>query len=582
MNKKFLNVLLCGVAILSMGVFNSCKTDVNDLEARVRILEEKLTDLKTTLGDAAAKGLFITSGEWSDNGKLYTIIFSDTSKVEIPIVETGGTTVTVTLDPDKGVAVITIDGEPYEIPLGSAVSSLVYRPEFEDGIAYMGTNGMVNVKFLATPTLSAASVASATFEIADIYEVSARTRLGAGGLVEIVGTPSLGGDGYISVDIKGLDVQAGKTYATSIKMAVSGTTISSNYFNIAVDSNFTGMEVAIDPAIVPIAKYAPEKNEAGQYTITVDGLEMLKALNFKDFFGTTAPAGATFEVAGPSQQPEGDARNKQGMLKTSLAADGTWAFSDRPGTAFSNTGFLFNVISENKIKAQVFVKIDDPIAKLDWVGPFKEMEAEYGGRVAEKALPLGASTIDFQPSFASFTDRGTEDVTKEWVIIHGDGQTKFFEPWQNMSVGGEAGNVLYNNGERAELSAYGEQFVVGSSRGMFWYCKGLAFYIPEPYGEGGSNGIGGFDWWGPGFADGWYIQNNSYMFQAGLDWGFNISKEGIITIPESYTGWGLRLALGLGFEYAYGIQKLGAADQLGLFYYNRRSMPEGTVLPSAN
>jgi hypothetical protein len=582
MNKKLLKALLCGVAVLSVSVFSSCKTDLSDIDSRLKVLETAWSDLKTQLGDAVVNGLYITSHGQASGGETYDITFSDGKTVKIPLVDGGGTEVTVEIA--NGVATITIDGVPYQIPLGPAVSSLVYRPEFADGYVLLGNEG-ANVKFLATPAVSADAVAAATVKIADVYQLG--TRAGDQVLMSVVGGKATLEGEYINVPIKALEVSAGALYSVSIQMVVSGTTISSNYFPVRIADDYAAKPEELDPSIVPASKYNPVLNEDNSYTITVDGLELLGALNVKSFYGDTAPAGATFAVAPAGKQPEGDAQAKRDMLAASLASDGTWAFVERPGTNFGSTGFQIEVLVNDEVKARTNVTIHDAIAAMpaeDWKGGIlNDLQAEWGGR--EKSLPMGASTIDFPASFFSYTPEG-EGGDYDYTIIHGD-RTGFFGKWPEFAVG----DLIYNNGQKLVLADKGAAWAA-KSRGIYWFCRGLAIVAPEPLattdgkyvdelGRATSGGeiVPNADWWGP-MGEGPEYATGGMMSQ-GIEIGLALSADGVLSLPASYTGYGLRLGIGACYEYAYGCKRLGVGDQFGLFFFNRRMAPEGATMPPA-
>ncbi len=581
MNKKLLNALLCGVAILSVSVFNSCKTDLSDLDTRLKVLEVAWADLKSELGDAVVNGLYITAHGKAANGESYDITFSDGRTINIPLVDGGGTEVSVVIA--NGVAIITIDGEPFEIPLGSAVSSLVYLPEYEDGYVLLGNDG-ANVKFLATPAVEADDLVNATFKFADIYPLQARTRVGGNTEMVISGKPTLD-NGYVSVPVKGILATAGQKYSVAIEMSLGGTTISSDYFTVQVSEDFFFDRYDIDGSAVLKNEYNPVANADESYTITVDGLTLLEDFDFSDLF-SALPEGGEFEIASSSEQPAGDAQSKQAMLATSLAKDGTWEFSERPGTNFGATGFQFYIVKDYVVKAKTYVVINDAIAALpaeEWNGGLlNDLQAEWGGR--NEAVPMGASTIDMPASFLSYTPEG-EGGDYAYPIIHGD-RAGFFGKWPDFYVGD---GLIYNNGQKLVLSDDGQAWAA-KSRGIVWFCRGFAIVAPEPLAttdgkyvdELGRSTSGGeivpnADWWANFPND---FRTNG-MMQQGLDRGFAISADGVISFPESYTGYGLRLGIGAAYEYAYGEKKLGPGDQFGLFFFNRRMAPEGATMPPA-
>lgn len=585
MNKKLINALLCGVAILSVSVFNSCKTDISDIETRLRAIEVAWADLKADLNQAVLDGLYITAHGKATNGETYDITLSDGKTVQIPLVEGSGTEVTVDVSSKPGFAIITIDGTPYEIPLGAAVSSLVYRPDYDDQQVLLGTDD-VNVKFLAKPALSADAVAGATVKFADVYELNARptSRAGDQVLMMVVGGKATLDGEYISVPIRALDVVADKLYSASIEMTVGGTTISSNFFPVKIADDYVAKPEELDATIIPDAKYSPVKNEDNSYTITVGGIEMLEPLNVKDFYGTTAPAAATYTVA-PAGKQTGDAVGKQAMLAASLASDGTWAFTERPGTNFGATGFQIEVRVNDEVKARTNVVINDPLAGVDWTGGLLgEAEAEYGNRA--RGLPVGVSTFDIQPTFTSVgTEADTEgDGPNDWEILHGGSRDDFFAKWPTFMIKAGSNVVVSNNGERLVMDDYAAP-LTAKSRGLYWSISGLAIRPSNDLGQdgvlwpefigndgqphGGTNGE-----WTP--LDVW---DDNASIQA-EKYGITITADGILTMSAAYTGFCARIGLHASFEYAYGSHKLGAPNRFGLFFFNRRWWPTGATMPS--
>ncbi len=584
MNKKLLNALLCGVAILSVSVLASCKNDLSHVNSRLAALEGYYAEVQEQLAKALKEGNTVISYALSENGKNYVITLNNGQTISIPVGEGAGGGSSVTVDTSKpGFVTITVNDEPYTFAVGSAVTSLIYRPEFEDGYVALGSED-VRVKFLAAPAVS--DVSTATFSVADVYEIGARpsTRAGNGELMSVPsGKGSLDGE-FISVPLRALEVVGGSSYSVSIQMSLNGTVINSNYFTVKMDEGYVPKAEEIDETIIPDAKYSPVLNEDKSYTITVDGLEMLSPLNVKDFYGTTVPTGATFKVASAGKQPEGDAQGKQAMLAASLAADGTWEFTERPGTDFGANGFQIEVLVNDEVKARTNITINDELKDMDFTGGLlNDLQAEWGGR--NKSVPLGASAIDMQASFFSYTPEG-EGGDYDYPIIHGD-RAGFFGKWPSFNVG-EYG-VILNNGSKLVLGELGEQYAV-KSRGIYWFCRGFAIVAPEPLAttdgkyvdELGRGTTGGeitpnADWWGP---QGVEFTGNG-MMQQGLDRGFAISQDGVISFPDSYTGYGLRLGIGACYEYAYGVKKLGVGDQFGLFFFNRRMAPEGATMPPA-
>lgn len=573
MNKRFFKVLLCGAVVFSTGTFTSCDNgDIDDLKSRVSVVEVAIDDIKAQLGKALMTGASITNVK-EENG-TYTLTLSDKQQI---VIKPGGGSISIVVTDTN--AVITIEGVEYVLPLGSLVNSLIYSPESVDGIVAIGNTG-VTVNFLARPALK--SLDGAQFTIAESHVL---TRAADGEQFKVSGEAKLEGD-FIKVPIKALgEAEAGKIYAVSLQLNLRGTIIGSNYFNVKVADDFSS--VAEDLGGVDIkAAYAPKDLADGFKEMTINGLDLLKALNFKDLF-STVPANAEFVVVSQSKQPSGKAQEKVDMLKSSLAKDGTWAFSQRPGTSFNDNvdrpGFLVNVLANDVVKAKIYVVINDELADVDFVAGLSQAEAEWGGR--EKSLTLGAQNIDIQKAFTNYAE--------DFTIIH-NGKAEFFEKWASIAVTtANEDNILFNDGDKLALGDLGKAYAAGC-RGLYWFYRGFAMYVPEALATGGADGTKYVATNGKEYAGGegydydiWLGQYNEYIDNPGTfyanvaTWGVTINeKTGVLTFPVAYTGYGFRIGVGVAYEYAYGVKKIGKDDQLGLFFFNRRVAPDGATMPA--
>ncbi|NDV84053.1 hypothetical protein [Bacteroides sp. 51] len=563
MKKQFINVLLCGAMVLSTGAFTSCSDDDDDLKSRLTVVEGAIGELKEQLSKALTTGASIIKAEEVDG--VWTLTLSN-GEVLVIKGSAGGGGGDVSIVENENSFTITINGTAYVLLKGSAVNSLIYSPEYADGIVEIGNTG-AKVKFLATPAVSADALKNATFDIAEAHEVKTR---GGNGLFKIDGDVTIDGD-HLLVPIKALGVDAGKTYAVAVQMDLSGTSISSNYFTVKVDDDFSFNSEVIGGYTIK-SEYNAKSLADNYEEITFKGSDFLKVTSFKDFF-SELPDGAEFEIASKSKQPGGQAQEKWDALKANLSKNGTWAFNERLGTSFNGNaerkGFLFNVVASDVVKAKVYIVINDELAGLDFVGLFTDQaEAEWGGR--EKSLPMGAQTIDMQKIITEYET--------EFPIIHGG--NSFFESWTKYVVTLEdAGDVIYNDSEKLVLGSVGKAYIGdGKSRGIYWFNHGFAVYVPEALATDGkykdengkeySGGEGyGYDFWGRGVG-------------SDAPWNVKVAQDGKISIPATYTGYGLRLGIGAAYEYAYGDVRLSKADQMGLFFFNRRLAPAGATMPA--
>lgn len=575
MNKRFFNALLCGAMVLSTGTFISCNDDdIDDLKSRVSVVETAISEIEAELATALKTGASIVKVE--ENAGTYTLTLSDNKKI---VIQPGGGNIAITVTDTE--AIITVNGTSYTLPLGAKVSSLIYSPETIDGTVEIGNEG-TTVKFLPRPAL--ASIDGAEFTIAESHVL---TRAADGEQFKVNGAAQLEG-GFIVVPIKALgEAEAGKTYAVSLQMRFGGTVIGSNYFNVRVADDFSA--IAEDLGGVTIAaEYAPKDLADGFKEMTIDGLALLGDLNFKSLF-SELPEGAEFAVAGNSKQPDGKAQEKQELLSKSLAKDGTWKFSERPGTSFNDNadrpGFLVNVVANDVVKAKIYVVIKDELADVDFTANGLEgiYEAEWGGR--EKAMPLGAQTLNFPKVLTKYEE--------ELPIIH-NGKDGFFPNWANYSIKLGDEDLIFNNGATLEMGDLAKKYAAGS-RGLYYFFRGFAIYVPESIctegkytgtdGKVYSGGEGyGYDSWMGQYTD--YITDPVGFYNNIKEWGFGDftmdEKTGDFHFPESYTGYGLRIAFDGGYEYAYGVKPIHGKgqDQLGMLFINRRVAPEGTTMPT--
>lgn len=566
MNKRFFNALLLGAVVLSTGTFVSCDNDdVDDLKSRVSVIEVAIDDIKTQLSKALMTGASITKVDES-NG-TYTLTLSDGQKI---VIKPGGGNISIVVTDTE--AIITIEGEEYILPLGSLVNSLIYSPETIDGIVEIG-NTATTVNFLARPALK--SLDGAEFTIAESHVL---TRAADGEQFKVSGDVTLEGD-FIKVPIKALgEAEAGKTYAVSLQLNLKGTIIGSNYFTVKVSDDFSS--IAEDLGGVTIkADYSPQDLADGFKEMTIKGSDLLVALNFKDLF-SELPANAEFVVASSGKQPGGQAQEKQELLSKSLKKDGTWAFSERPGTSFNENadrkGFLINVLADDVVKAKIYVCINDELADVDFASTFNEKyEGEWGGRT--KSLALGAQVIDIQNTFTNWEE--------DYAEITHRGKS-FLENWANanyqvQTADGET--VLFCDGNTLVMDDIAKKYAQ-FSRGIYWYFRGISILVPEAYGKwmnpatgkevnGGDEIVGGFN-------DA--HREDPEVYEAGFAKYGGVTmdqKTGKITLNDTYTGYGFRFAIAAVYEYAYGWKKLHKADQFGFFFFNRRVMPEGTTIP---
>ncbi len=574
-------MLLCGAVLaVSAGAFTSCDDDDN-YDTRISVLETALADLQTQINKALTVGASITNVQ--ENEGTYVLTLSDGQVLTIKPGTGGGANVSVTLTDTE--AIIKVGDTEYKLPLGSAVNSLIYSPEYLDGeVRISDTQGAV-VKFLARPALN--DIDGAVFTVAESHELKSR----AMGEEDFKVSNAELVDGFVNLTVICINGDlAGTKHAASIQMNYKGAVIGSNYFTIDVASEFSFNSEEIDPAITVTAAGATQDADTKAYTFTVDGAEFGAGYDFATAFSGLKD-GDYFEIASAGKQV-GDAADaaKRAILAASLSADGKFKFASRPGTNFGDTGFLVNVKRGETVVAKTYVKIDDKIAAINFgVNPVV-FEAEWGGR--EKALALGAQRIDIQKAFANYET----DIT----IRHGDSD-QFFQAWPNLSINDANGDpVLFCNGTKLILDALGQKYAPEDlCRGIVWFYRGLSIRLPEnmaPYtdengkewkdgGEGYGDYVNGNDMW---MGTAYNFCNSAFedFYPAtALYLGLKLDeKTGELITPDSYTGWGFRLAIGCGYEYLYGVKDISTdgGDQMGMLFFNRRVSPEGATMPASD
>lgn len=587
MKKSFFSALFIGaITTVSMVAVQSCNSDIEDLKTRVSVLEGMTRELKADLQNAMVTGsTIITSSQAADG--TWTLILSDGNEIVIrPTSGSGsageggsGSTVTVTETADA--FVITVDGATYAIPKTSsaAVNSLVYVPEYEDGLVLLGNDG-ATVSLLATPALTSGQLANAVFEIADARAVL--TRAGAD-IIKVTGVAAEGD--LLKVSLKGLKVTAGGKYVVAIKATVDGTAISSNYFTVAVAEDFSFSAEVLE---TPVMKEGTALTDLGEglyrALIPNSAVLFLTGFNLKDYYQTLPSGNIAFQLA-PAAEQNSKVQGKYELVKNSLKADGTFKFAGRPGTDFfdeAKNGILIYMTADDVVKNKIFWQIDNPIPGLG-LGNLKEEfgnapHMEYGYKdgvanddVSQRYLKPGEQRIHFAELFTRYEDL---------LGIRHDGD-KFVTAWNDGKMAATVGDedVFYVEGNDLVLGDYGKALCT-NSRGILWQSTQPSIISSNRRNlteeeravdvcGGSCNGeiIQGYDG----------ISGDEFRNTFGVY--FDEVKGDLVTTAD-YKGNGFRIAIGLRFEYDYGAEVISSGNLCYLFF-NRRVSAPGVVDPAA-
>ncbi len=569
MKRHYLNALLLGTVFCSTFFLVSCNDDeIDELKSRVSVIEVAIEDLKSQLSKALMTGQSITEVVKSEDGTWTIKLSGGGDPIVISPAVGGGSNISITVTDTE--AIIKVNGDEYRLPLGAKISSLVYIPEYEDAMVEIGTEP-VELKFLARPALN--DLVGAQFSIAESHKL--KTRAADGEEFGVRGDARIEGD-YIIVPIKALGVEAGKTYAISLQLNIGGTVIGSNYFNVKISGDFSFNSEEIGGYTIKAA-YNPVELANGFCEITVEGKDLLTSItNFKDLFDAL-PENAQFRIAARNEQPEGDAQNKWGILNASLKADGSWAFSERPGTSFNKedgqSGFLVNVVTDDVIRAKIYVKITDPLASISddvFKGALKglgEPHVEYGEATADgsEGTPIivqpGVNKLNLYDIIAN----------NKLSIKHSDNGVKVVEALSGYMSEVDGENLVYSDGTtlavgdlgkqlQGKVVYYNRQTSIASSQRRSW---GMDEDEKKKIAGAECNGeiLGGFDG-----------LNGSTMKANGL----SVTEDGFFVTTEAYKGWALRVGFGIRFEYAYGLREISDGC-LCFLWINRRDCAEGVV-----
>lgn len=557
-------MILCGaLAACTMGTFTSCSDD-DDRSSYDEYLDTKISEINKAL----ANNLSIVSVQ--SEGGAYVLTLSDGSKIST------GADIDVTVE--ANCIKLTVGGKVYEIPK-SGGGSLQFAPEYADGEVRIGDASGSTVMFIPNPALT--SLAGVEPSVAVAYELKTRSADQFK-----VTFDEINSDGMIVGKLYCLDQDlAGKTMGVSVQMDNNGTVLGSNVFTVKVAEDFTFTTEEIDPSIVPADGTAA--NPDGSFTLPpISGGQLGAGLDMKALF-TNLPQGATFKAASSSKQPEGKAKEKASIIAKSVKSDGTFAWAGRPGTDFNENeeqpGFLVNInnASETTV-AKFYITIKDEIADANFNVFGSDMEIEWGNRTTY--LELGANRLNVQAWLSNAEN-------EEGGLICHNGLEGVVQKWNDVAIATTEGkSILLSIGGELTLDEEGQAYAPdGVCKGIFWFYRGLSIDVPESH--PGFTDANGKEWKSSDrIYDDWLGSYTEYLEKSWEEFakpvflltGIKVDeKTGELVTPDNYTGYGMRVAYGVGYEYLYGVKLITAEgnDKLGMIFFNRRVCPEGTTLP---
>ncbi|MBR1410297.1 MAG: hypothetical protein IJ580_04280 [Prevotella sp.] len=569
MKKRFLNALLIGAMFVTSVGVASCGYDDDDLQSRITVVEGSLSEINSQLAALQAKGLGILKADQAADG-TWSLTLSDNRIVTI---KAAGGEVTVT--ETASAFIIKVGDNEYVLPKGAAAAQLIYSPQYEDGIeVYDGK--AIGVKFMMSPKLT--SLDGASFDIQEAHEL--KTRAGSS-LFKIADGASIDGD-FITIPIQATEAEEGKTYAASVLVSQDGKDYISNYFTIKVVSNSFVAEDLQDYSFAASVVDAKKDDESGLWTATLPA-DLADDFDFSALF-TDVPAGAKYEVASASKQIGNAANNEvRKILANSLAVNGKWSLSGRPGCAFPD-GFVVNITIDGVVKMKVNWIFNDPLANVDFKSSIEHLSThmeicpEDGSGFWAPGVNAG---FDIPKAFSAVFNGDDSAVP----LQHGDANGFLHNEWGKYSVTlKEEGDVLYNDGTYVVMGDAGKKYAK-HSKGFYWFLGGAAVTSsnrrniadkPESEAEliakfgGNCNGeiIGGWDW----------IPYEDWHDLIGID----INAAGLMFTGAQYPGWGLRIHARATYEYDFGSRNFGDGDGgVAFLFINRRGAGEGVIDPAA-
>lgn len=557
---------------MSSSTFVSCSDDdVDDLKSRMEVVEGNISEIRNELAALQSSGAMVTDASQDANG-VWTITLSTGKTIQLSA--GGGSNIEVTDNPNN--IIIKVDGTEYVLPKGSSSCLLIYSPQYEDGLEMVTGSDPINVQFMVQPGQNITDLANATFDIQEAHEL--KTRAGSD-LFEVADGATLS-NGMLTIPVKALDVQAGKSYAVSVVMNLDGKQYVSNYFTVKVGPGYSYVSEDLqDYNFASTITDAKKNAETNVWTATLP-VDLVDNFSFADFF-SNLPEGCTFKLAAMDQQSE-NAKQAYDVLKKSISSDGKWSMADRLGYAFPE-GFQVNVVKDGLVKMKVNWIFNDPLADVNFVGVYSNgtgahLEIAGGKDDGSDILKAGANTLDCLSLFTKAVDDNSA------IDIMYDNGTFINKEWSQYTASlKDDGDLVYFDGSNYVLGDAGKKYAA-KSKGIYWTSRQVSIaasnrrnIATRPADEGSNDNIA------------WCGSNCNGEIIAGYDgikpeertsFGIDVDEKGRIVTTANYKGWAFRAGLMCIYQYAYGEKTIGGGV-LAWVWCNRRACPEGVQDPAA-
>lgn len=561
MNKKSIKTMLYGTmfSVALSGVLVSCNnSDIDDLNSRVTVIEGLIAQTQTQLSELQQAGASIKSATQDAEG-AWVLELSDGRTIKL----SSGSGITVVENDNN--FIFKVDGQEYVILKGAAAASLVYSPEYEDGLVLINSTDPVTVSFLVNGK-QITNLDGAEIAILEAHEL--KTRAGGSSQFKIAEGATVSGN-MLNIPVKALGVEADKSYAACIIVKVNGTEYVSNYFTIKMGPSFFFSTEELEDYGFAASVTDAVKGEQNVWSATLP-VALEDGVDFASLF-TGLPAGCTFQIG---QQVGRVSEQALTALRSGLSSDGKFDFTTRPGQDFAD-GFVVNVVLNDVVKMKVNWKYVDPIKDVDFRGVYDgkcgaHIEIRGGDNSADwNIFPAGVNDLDLAKDFSKAANG---DIT--YSPMH-DGGRFINELWTQYTASyKQDGDIIFHDGTRYVEGEVGQKLKKGS-RGIYWVSYQVSVGSSNrrnqerPYDEGSNDNIS----WCGGNCNGELTWDGIGGKGEEL-LGIRLNENGHLVTTENYKGWNMRIGIWIEFEYLYGQKTIGG-DALVWTWLNRRACPEG-------